>query len=723
MFKKMIARIEPKINLLAILFIGFSIIFFAINNHAEPKVEIKKTKSNIIKKQNKGYILTNLAYPNGMDHLQGIDGSITEKPIAVRLERNGKPVPRKMITFSIVAAPTKLISNSKLLQSEVITKKSGIAETYLNISDGKGQYIIMAAYREKNKYADPIFINVRANPEFWYLASLIGLIGGLALLLLGMELTGQNQQKLAGDKMQTILSTLTKDRWRGVGLGIIITFILQSSSASTVMLVGLVGGTILTFTQAIGVLIGAKIGATLTVQIIAFNISMYAPAIIALGLLLSSITKKKKLLRIGRAITGFGFLFFGMGLMSNAMSPLHSKPVFTELLIAFGDAPLWAILFSLTLTVFIQSSSAIIGLSLVLASQNLLTLKACIPVIMGATIGTCATALIASVNSTRSGKQVALAHLIYSVLSMLVFLPLLDQLIHATKQISALLGHTSIVRQVANGYTLYFIGAAVIFLPITKLIERATVLFLPMRKSDFPFTTKYLQESSMDFPAVAIEEASRETLRMANLVRDQLISIKNLILQPSERHCYELAIEDDKIDTLERAIRPFLVETGRREMDEGLAARLRTIIYISDTLENIGDIISHSLLHALEKMGACNIKFSEEGSHELIGYLDDILNRFEKAKIAIRKPDHQLAKQLINEAEVKEWNARDMRESHLKRLYKGQIETVESSEGHLTVIDSLLSINRRITDIVSIVYEELPGKPKDLEEDINDNKT
>lgn len=713
MFRKLFIDKSRILNYSAMLFfIVLALSGLSTECISQPMEQVKQSKP--VKKQNlsRTYKLINQSYATGSTQMKGYAGYKMQRPVSVRLERNGYPVPREKILFSIINTPATLNCKSSLTKKVVLTDKTGSASTFLQINDGEGIYIVSASSENEVDRVEPVFIRIEAVSRYWHVTMIVFLIGGLAFFLLGMNLTGQSLQKLAGDRMRTILNRLTSNKWRGAGLGIIITFILQSSSASTVMLVGLVSATLLTLGQAIGVIIGAKIATTLTVQIIAFNISSYAPAFIALGLLISTVTSKKKVVRIGRVITGFGFIFFGMGFMSDAMSPLRSQPGFAEMLIILGDNPLYAILFSILLTAVIQSSSATIGLSLVLASQNLLNLEACLLISIGSSVGTCATALIASVNTSRPGKQVALSHLIFSTMAMLVFMLFLDPFVYMTKEISTWLGHSGIVRQVANGFTLYSVAAAIIFLPLTALIEKITVLMLPIRKEDLPFSTRYIQESSIEFPAIAIEEAARETIRMSELVLDILKNIKCLIEDPSERQCYELAMEDDKIDTLERAIRPFLAETGRQEMNKVLTARLRTVVYISDTLENIGDIITHSLLHALEKMGSREVKFSEEGKKELLEYLGRILFRFKKTTTATIKPDHEMAKEILDEAEAEDWKARDMRESHLRRLHEGTSVTVESSEGHLTVIDSFLSINRRITDIARIVYDELPKKPK-----------
>lgn len=654
------------------------------------------------------FSIENLSYQAGSDHLLEILGQKEGVELKVRLTENGRPVVARQVWFDLVSVPDNSLDGSHLSPATATTDIRGVAVANFTAGDGEGIYAIQATFEGNKALARPACIRVNVLAAGWESAMVIGLIGGLALFLFGMGVVGQNLQKLAGDRLRTTLGALTSNRWSGAGLGVIITFLLQSSSASTVMLVGLVGATLLTFTESIGVIIGAKMGTVLTVQLISFNISRYAMLIIALGMVISFAAGGKRTKQIGSAIFGFGFIFFGMGYMSGAMQPLQALPAFMALLLEISSQPLLLILVSTLLTVIIQSSSATLGVALALASQNLLQLEACIPISMGAAIGTCATAIIASINSSRAGKQVAVAHLIFSTFSMFIFLPFIDELVRATVIFSEYIGDADIVRQVANGYTLYILASGFIFLPLAGILARLTLWLVPTREQDKPFGPIFLQDSSIEFPAIAIEQASRETARMANIMRDQLVGIGKLIEHPTERNAYALACRDDKIDKLERSIRPFLARAGRQEMDGKLASRMRAIIYIGEAMENMGDIIANSIAHSIEKMAIKGQDFSGEGKSELLKFLAGTIERFDKMTIAAKRVDHELTKQLLADAEKIELLARVMRSYHLERLYDGIKDTVETSEAHLSIVDSLLSINRRITDITRTVEEELP---------------
>lgn len=674
------------------------------NAKADPDTKASKRRNN---GSHQPCCLINESYPMGLDHLRAIAYGRCDHPISLRVEKNGKPVEGREVLFRVVEAPGGRIDQKWLSAEKVFTDAQGRVQIEFQALGGKGMYVVEALLEGSVEHADPIPVRINAVPGNWQLLLVIGLIGGLALFLFGMDIAGRALQKAAGDRFRSLLGALTRNSWIGALLGIVVTFMLQSSSASTVMLVGLVSATLLNLAQAIGVIIGAKIGTTLTVQIIAFDISQYALAIVALGLVIRVLAKYKQFKRIGSVIVGFGFIFFGMGSMAQAMEPLRSDPDFTRMMLTLGSQPVLAAGFALLFTAVIQSASATIGVAMALASQGMLTLEACLPISMGASVGTCATALLASLSANRAGKQVAVAHLLFSFMALLLFLPLLSPLLDLTRGISWLMGGESVVRQVAHGFTLFSVLAGLIFLPFTKWLAILTVKLVPDDPKAVAFAPKFIQQNSVDFPAVAIEEALHEALHMGKLVREQISGVAMLIERPSERQCYEMAMKDDQIDALERAIRPFLARCGQNEMDESLASRERAIVYVADTLESIGDMIVRSLLHAIEKMAEKKISFSREGKRELLGYVASVVTRFDILVEVVKSGDKAKADEIIEVDGMLEWSARKLRASHLERLHKGVNESIESSEAHLSVTSCLLNINRRLTDIARIVRDEL----------------
>jgi len=693
-------------TILAIILLIAIVAFFSINL-LKAEASDNDTVKKLAYEEDYQYTLENLSYPNGLDHLRFFEGRVTEMPIKVKLSKDNKAVSQKEIWFHIAESPGNNRSPLWLSNSKVLTDDNGIASVMLTASGGKGLYVVEAMLEGSSSIAKPVQVRLHAMSLYWYITLLVGLLGGLALFLIGMDQTGHNLQRIAGEKLREILGTLTKTPLMGSILGTFITFLLQSSSASTVMLVGLVSSTLMTLSQAIGVIIGAKIGTTFTVQIIAFKISHYSLAIVAIGLAFKILGKNKVVERIGKILMGFGFIFFGMGLMSDAMSPLRSQPGFTEFLLSLGKHYVLTAVFAIAFTAIVQSASATIGVAMALASQGMLTIESCIAISIGASVGTCATALLASLGSNRAGKQVAIAHLIFSLMGMILFLPFIDQLKELTVFVSTSMGDLSSHRQIANAFTLYSIGAGIVFLPFTKVIEYFTLKLMPAEIKPPAFGPKYIQQSSLAFPSIAIDAALHETMRMAELVRQQLIGVVLLIQKPSERRCYELAEKDDEIDILERAIRPFLAQVGRNELDEDMAAKERAIVYSADALENMGDTIVRSLLHALEKMAHKGVNFSEEGKTELLEFHSRVIQRFDTLMAIVKNNESEKAAEFIEDSEEDEWIARKLKAKHLERLHDNVAGSLESSEAHLSVTGALLNINRRITDIARIFNDEL----------------
>ncbi len=347
---------------------------------------------------------------------------------------------------------------------------------------------------------------------------LFSLLGGTALLLYGVRLVGEGLQRAAGPRLRHILSTLSGNRLKGLAVGAGVTALLQSSSATTVMLVGFASAGLLSLRQTIGVILGADIGTTVTVQLLAFNLLDYAPLIVFVGWLLS-VLSKGTLGYIGRAILGFGFLFLGMKLIVDGTVPLKHNELFAENLQALTGQTLVLIVIAATFTALVHSSAAIIGLAISLATSGLMPLEGAIPVILGANIGTAATALVASLGANTEARRVALAHAGFKVGGVLIFLPFIAPFSDLVRMTSP-----DVPRQIANAHTLFNVGLAILFLPTAHLAADAITRAVPYRG---PRETGaiYLNPQTIDTPAVALGQALRETLRMGDVVLQSLRSI------------------------------------------------------------------------------------------------------------------------------------------------------------------------------------------------------
>ena len=373
---------------------------------------------------------------------------------------------------------------------------------------------------------------------------IFGLFGGLALFLYGMEQMSNGLKKTAGDHIRSILSALTNNRLMGLTVGAFVTMVIQSSSATTVMLVSFVQAQLMTFVQSLGVILGADIGTTITAQLIAFNLTDYALLMIAIGFGIRMFAKKDTGKHIGEVIMGFGILFFGMKLMSDAMKPLRTYVPFIELLEGLEN-PLYGLLVGAIFTALIQSSSAFTGLIIVLAQQGLLTLDAGIPLIFGANLGTCVTAGLASIGTSREAKRVALAHTMFKIGGILLFvlwIPTFAEIIRNISPTSNSIGLDKLAsetpRQIANAHTLFNVSLAFIFLPFTMLFSKLILFILPRRKVEVGVVpvTWHLDDTAISTPALAIGLAQTEISRMAKISKRMLNAIIIPFVSKEEKH-------------------------------------------------------------------------------------------------------------------------------------------------------------------------------------------
>jgi len=352
------------------------------------------------------------------------------------------------------------------------------------------------------------------------------LFGGLALFLYGMNKMSNGMKKAAGDSMRKILAAITKNRVLGVIIGAFVTMIIQSSSATTVMLVSFVQAKLMTYVQSIGIILGANIGTTVTAQIIAFKLTDYALAMIAVGFIMTLFSKRESYKYFGEALLGFGILFFGMKLMSDAMYPLRTYEPFINIMRGLEN-PILGLLIGTIFTALIQSSSAFTGIVIVLAQQGLLTIDAGIPMILGANIGTCITAGLASIGTTREAKRVALAHVLFNTIGVLIFIwfaPFLADIVRNISPVGEGSGIAKLAmetpRQIANAHTIFNVGVALLFIPFTPLLAKLVIKILPEREVERGVqpVTWHIDESVISTPAIAIQLAKTEISRMAKIL-------------------------------------------------------------------------------------------------------------------------------------------------------------------------------------------------------------
>ena len=347
---------------------------------------------------------------------------------------------------------------------------------------------------------------------------LLALFGGMALLLYGIQLVGEGLQRAAGGRLRHLLTGLAKNRVTAVASGAAVTAIIQSSSATTVMLIGFVSAGLMAFRQTLGVILGADIGTTFTVQLIAFRITDYALLLVGIGFTIVFVARRRAVKDIGQALLGFGLIFLGLKLILDGVAPLKANPLASQLLASVADSPAVALLAAAVFSALVHSSAATIGLALALAAEGLLRLDGAVAIVLGANIGTCATALAASVGTSAEAKRVAVAHIAFKLLGAALVFPFIGPF---TAVIATTAGDPA--RQIANAHTLFNFGISLVFLPFTPLAARAIEGLVPDdQPGDNPFRPRYLDERALDQPSLALGQATREALRMADVVQGML---------------------------------------------------------------------------------------------------------------------------------------------------------------------------------------------------------
>lgn len=522
------------------------------------------------------------------------------------------------------------------------------------------------------------------------------LFGGLGIFILGMQLTSEGLQNYAAHKMKRILGSLTENRVRGVIFGLLATIALQSSSATTVLLVGFVSSSVMSLSQALGVVLGSAVGSTLTVHLIAFKITDYALFFIASGVGMGLLGKKAKIKNLGQAILGFGFIFYGMMLMSSAMSPLRNYPAFLDWLVFLSMYPVLVVVVTALFTAIVQGSAASIALGIALVQQGFISLEAGIMMMFGANIGTTATALLASIASSREAKRVAFAHLFFKIGGVLLFFPLSDKFIELIQLTSGASAH-----QIANAHTIFNTVNMLVFLPFTHHLAGLMCRLIPDRV-DEEREAKYLDEAVLGVPDLALGGAKSEILRMAKLIHREMLPLSIRYLEEQrEETLAQLKNKEKTLDFLFKATTRYLSQAAQRNLSEEQSEAAIALIYVSNDLEHQGDIIIN--------LAQVSVKMQQEGMgltkvvwQEIFSMYKKVSENLEFAIMAFESEDMELAKKVIkNQPEIQKIE-KNLRYYHCRRIQEPEQPSVDTGI-HLDIINDLLRINTHSVSIAQAV--------------------
>lgn len=533
----------------------------------------------------------------------------------------------------------------------------------------------------------------------------VGLLGGLALFLYGMELASEGLQRSAAEKLKGIIQRLTTNPLMGVVVGIVVTILLQSSSATTVLLVGLTSAGLMTLKQSLGVTLGAGVGTTVTPLMMTFKIEQYALLAVAIGFIIMFVAKQQRTRFAGQIVLGVGLLFYGMKVMSDSVVPLRESEFFVNYLISLGDRPLLALLISTAFTAIIQSSAATVALAISLASQGILPIEAALPIVFGANIGTCATALLSAIGATPEAKRVAISHVVYKAIASFLFLPLLEPF-------GALVQMTSdeIGRQIAYAHVLFNIAMVVVFVPFTSPMAWLMEKIVPERKDDtLTAKPKYLDRMALNTPSVALDLAEQEVLRLQGIVMDMVDAVGEMITARDEKLIEETLATEEIVDTLYKEVSQYLSDLSQTTLSEGDSRRIVALLHVVNDLEHIGDSIVKIAKNARKKLEG-GLRFSDLGREEMLSYHTEVRNVIDAAFQSFRKRDVALAQTVLSREADLTQDERELRESHIARLRSGLSETRNTTSIHLDVLNGLKQMVTHAGDVAHTVLDVCKGR-------------
>ncbi len=526
----------------------------------------------------------------------------------------------------------------------------------------------------------------------------IGVIGGLGLFLYGMNLMGSALQRSAGSKLKKLVEILTKNRFIGVMVGVIVTMVIQSSSATTVMVVGFVNAGIMTLKQAVGVIMGANLGTTVTAQLIAFDLAGIAPLAVGLGVILSLVSKKSKMKDFSEVIVGFGVLFIGMSMMSSALSPLSKSEAFINLLSGLKN-PFVGMLVGFLLTTILQSSSASIGLLLALASQGMLDIDMTLPILFGDNIGTTTTAMLSSIGASRVAKQAALMHFMFNLVGTLLFMIILRK---PVEMLVLYLSPNDVSRQIANAHTFFNLINIIIQFPFASLLVKAAEKIIKTGTEEEK-AIKYIDYRLMETPSLAVSQASKEVLRMGNKALENMKTARKAFENMDYDLTEEIFEREKLINSIQTETTKYLAGVSNLSLTNEQHRIVTTLFNSMTDIERIGDHaenIAEQTQYALEN----NLTFSDKAMSDLDNLFERTIELYENSLLAFKKADEDIAKDVIIGEEEVDKLEKQYRAGHIERINKYECQP-SSGIVYLDVISNLERVSDHSVNISQYIIE------------------
>jgi phosphate:Na+ symporter len=491
----------------------------------------------------------------------------------------------------------------------------------------------------------------------------INLIGGLGLFLFGMSYMGDGLQKAAGSKMKDILAALTKNRLMGVLVGTLVTGVIQSSTATTVMVVGFVNAGLMNLNQAVGVIMGANIGTTVTALLVSLNITKVATLMIGVGVAIYLVAKKKKVKSLAEVIIGFGILFVGMEFMDSAMGPLQTNPTFTDWMTKF-DNPLVGIFIGFIMTVILQSSSVTTGLLIAVASAGAITFDQAYPIVFGQNIGTCITALVSSIGANKTAKRAAVLHLLFNVFGTLIFMIFLRK---PVQLIIYQMVPSYVPQQIAAGHVFFNVINVVVLFPFANWLVKLSELLIKDDGKVEQHITKYVDERILVTPSIALTQAAKEVLHLGRMAYEQLDTAINAFLENSEELAHKVFDLEKNVNELSKATLEYLVKLDKVSLTNYEKDKLVVLMNSIDDIERVGDHADNIGELALYKIEN-NANFSDQAIEELKEMFQYTQKTYELALNALKTTDVNDCKKVIEIDDKIDEMYKVLRKNHIDRL-------------------------------------------------------
>ena len=525
-------------------------------------------------------------------------------------------------------------------------------------------------------------------------------LGGVGLFLYGIKIMGQGLEMAAGSKLKSMLDKVTSNKFMAVLIGAVITALIQSSSATTVMVVGFVNAGLMNLVQATGVIMGANVGTTVTSVLIALDLSTIAPAFVFIGAALLVFSKKKFLTHIGEILAGFGLLFIGMDTMSNAMEPLRDSPVFINMMVGAKENPLIGILVGLIFTAVIQSSSASIGILQALAIKGLVPIEFAVFVLFGQNIGTCVTALLSSAGSKTNSKRAAVIHLMFNTFGTAIFvlISLFTPYIDLLKSIS-----DDTVVQISAAHIIFNIVSTFILFPFSNKLVALSRRIIPDKEDKLSKTQQlsYLDERILSTPPLAVKQAGNEVVRMAELAKENFIKAANAFINIDDSELDEIESTEEVINFLNHSITPYLVKINNLDLSEQDSEYISSLFHAVTDIERIGDHATNLAEATIYRRDNKPV-LSDDAISELKVMIENIEMLLDKS-IAIFKNQSATMEQAKEAVDLEEY-IDDLHDeannNHIKRMNKGKCDT----KAGMLFINTITDFERVADHAINIAF-------------------